>query len=355
MAKTWANHTVTERAAVFANLHAAYEKCGKPSEMKNPTSTDEIVNILNAGQQQCNQSLSIKAEFPEDKKAECDALKKEVTEALSGVKDAKIDIGTGKGVGCQMGTIENVGKLKEDGTCSVSHNAGEVILLDFWATWCPPCQAPMKHNQEMLEKHAATGDWGKVRIIGMSIDQDKQKLVNHVEDKKWTSVEHYHARNGVCTADKEFKVRGVPHCLLVDTTGKIVWIGHPASRKLEDDINTLLAGKPLEGVSAGGDDDDEEEAKVEGAVDASAAKTAVDEFIAATKEEKGWSEEAKKIQRAFLVLVCQTTCDLKNGGSLKTSLDCHTVLMGPAASIDAVQAITKKISHKEGAVWKNNE
>ncbi|MFN9910297.1 MAG: TlpA family protein disulfide reductase, partial [bacterium] len=23
---------------------------------------------------------------------------------------------------------------------------GQVILLDFWATWCPPCQKPMQHN-----------------------------------------------------------------------------------------------------------------------------------------------------------------------------------------------------------------
>jgi thiol-disulfide isomerase/thioredoxin len=43
-----------------------------------------------------------------------------------------------------------------------------VILIDFWATWCPPCQKPMAHNQEMLEHHKS--DWSKVRIIGMSID-----------------------------------------------------------------------------------------------------------------------------------------------------------------------------------------
>lgn len=63
-------------------------------------------------------------------------------------------------------------------------------------------------------------------------------------------------RNGKCTADKEFGVRGVPHCCLVDTHGKIVWIGHPASRQLEEDINNLLEGKVLTDVKNESDDDE---------------------------------------------------------------------------------------------------
>jgi len=46
---------------------------------------------------------------------------------------------------------------------------------------------------------------------------------------------------------------------LIDTHGKIVFIGHPASRKLEEDIETLLKGEPLKGVKGSGDDEEEEE------------------------------------------------------------------------------------------------
>jgi len=104
----------------------------------------------------------------------------------------------------------------------------------------------MAHNQEMLEKRG--GDWGdKVRLIGLSIDQEVNKLKSHVEEKKWMHVEHYWVRNHACTADNDYGVQGVPHVLLVDTEGVIVFMGHPASRNIEKDIDALLKGEKLTG------------------------------------------------------------------------------------------------------------
>ena len=40
-------------------------------------------------------------------------------------------------------------------------------------------------------------------------------------------------------------MEGVPHVALVDTEGKIVFVGHPSERDLEADINTLLKGEKL--------------------------------------------------------------------------------------------------------------
>ena len=89
--------------------------------------------------------------------------------------------------------------------------------------------------------------WGEdVRIIGLSIDNDMEALKDKIKLKKWTDVEHYNVKLGVCEADKEYGLGGVPHIVLVDKTGKSVFKGHPSERRsLEADINALLAGEQI--------------------------------------------------------------------------------------------------------------
>jgi len=173
----------------------------------------------------------------------------------------------------------------------------------------------MAHNQKMLTDNAAK--WGKnVRIVGFSIDGDAGTVKNHVDNKGWGAVEHYWVRNGKCTADKDYGVRGVPHCLLLDKEGKIVFIGHPATRNLETDINDLLEGKTISGAgcSAAGDED-EGEGDDSQSVTGADADAAVASFL--TEAEQLMNSDAVKeasagAPRAFLVLVTSGKYDWDN-------------------------------------------
>lgn len=295
----------------------------------------------------------ITGEFPPEKKDDAEKLTAKFKEVLANVSDVKVDITCKIGVGCQFAPIKNVNKVLEEGECDVTHAEGEVLLLDFWATWCPPCQKPMGHNQEMLETHGAK--WGgKVRLIGLSIDNEAGTVKSHVTAKKWTNVEHYHVRNGKCTGDKEWGVAGVPHVAIVDTKGKVVFMGHPANRSdLVQDFNDLLEGKAITGkgceAATGDGDDDGEEFKAnceEGDVDSAVAK--FNELSTELLQIDSTKEACAGMPRAFCVLVNQNQFDVKEKKVL-AQLENIQVLVGPQEKLDKVKEILKPFS---GNAWK---
>lgn len=225
-------------------------------------------------------------------------------------------------------------------------------MVDFWATWCPPCQAPMAHNVAMLDKRAA--DWGTdVRIIGLSIDQDKAKLKSHVEAKGWQKVEHYF--RGASDASKTYSVNGVPHVMLIDKTGTIVFKGHPANRpNLEEDFDTLRNGGSISGEGCAASEAAAEggEAPVpEGYVemddkeledDIAQASAAID---ALTKDTEV-VEIAKQCPRAFCVLVCDKQFNPNTGKTL-VKYENYRVLVGSQENIDKLKAkIEEKVTGK---------
>jgi len=252
------------------------------------------------------------------------------------------------GVGDQIAPITDANKVFEDGRTTVEHKEGQVILYDLWATWCPPCQAPMAHNQEMLTKNK--DKWGNVRIVGLSIDNSPDIVKNHVNSKGWSAVEHYHVRNGVCKASETYGSGGVPHVFLVDKSGKIVFMGHPATRDLEKDINDLLEGKVITGEGTGpssgaeGQDDGKN-------ADTAAVAEAIANFETNAKAflQRDDVKKVSGLMRGFCVLV--DYAEVKNGEIVHKPV-CHTQLMGKP---DAITAMKKLCGEINKGPWENKD
>lgn len=207
----------------------------------------------------------------------------------------------------------------------------------------------MAHNQEMLEHHAAT--WGdKVRIIGISIDQTAAAVVKHVTAKGWTKVEHFHRAGSSC--DDDYGVKGVPHVVLIDTNGKIAFIGHPASMDLEKGIEKLLKGESL-GAGAGGDDDEDEGGSYT-ELDVNALRTEMDTFeqkVGDLAKNTELQSAAATLQRDFVVLIRQTRYD-PDADKFLSNYENINVLVGSGASIEKAKTQIQNFLTSVGGTFK---
>ena len=132
----------------------------------------------------------------------------------------------------------------------VNHEEPEVMMMMFWASWCKFSQVPVKAVHDMFASNKSK--WGnKVRLVGLSIDQNMAQAKTYIEEKGITEFEHYNVNpkvtKNMCKAMPFFGVKKIPYVVLVDKQGKIAFLGHPNWRKLDEDINTLLKGKSLTG------------------------------------------------------------------------------------------------------------
>ena len=113
---------------------------------------------------------------------------------------------------------------------------GQVVLVNFWATWCPPCRKEIPSLMEMQEKYRARG----FTILGVSMDEGGRKLVSNFLEKLKVN---YPVIIGDTALARGFGgVMGVPATFLVDRQGNLVkrYDGYVSEKILSGEIEKLL-------------------------------------------------------------------------------------------------------------------
>jgi len=121
---------------------------------------------------------------------------------------------------------------------SVANYKGKVVLVDFWATWCGPCVRELPNVLHAYTNYHAKG----FEIIGISLDQDEQKLKSFIKDKKMTWPQYFDAKGWGNKLAGKYGVNSIPATYLLDRQGVI--IGKDLrGEELEQAVSKALAKK----------------------------------------------------------------------------------------------------------------
>jgi peroxiredoxin len=113
---------------------------------------------------------------------------------------------------------------------------GKVLIIDFWATWCPPCVKEIPHFVELYDSYK---DQGLV-IVGVSVDRGGPSVVESFVAKN--NVTYPVAMANMDVVDAYEIYSGIPTTYIVDRNGMIVEkvIGYREKSFFEDHIKKLL-------------------------------------------------------------------------------------------------------------------
>jgi peroxiredoxin len=114
--------------------------------------------------------------------------------------------------------------------------AGKVIVLDFWATWCPPCRGEIPGFIALQNKYAAQG----FTVVGVSVDEAGLKTVKGFVEKKGINYPVVLTDSKIVEAYGG--IDGLPTTFIIDRGGHIVkqHLGFTAQAEIENEIKPLL-------------------------------------------------------------------------------------------------------------------
>ena len=104
---------------------------------------------------------------------------------------------------------------KNDKKINIKEFNGNLLLLNFWATWCGPC----KEEMPSLNRLQVNQNLSNLKIFAINISQEsKKKVDSFFEDLNIKNFDPYF--DAPTTLAKTFTLRGVPTSILIDKDGK---------------------------------------------------------------------------------------------------------------------------------------
>lgn len=142
-------------------------------------------------------------------------------------------------------------------TVKLSDYKGKAVILNFWATWCPPCKTEIPWFEDLAEKYRGQG----LEVIGVAMDDSSEEdIAKFAKDMKMNYTVLFGKEE---IADSYGGVQGLPTTFYIDRNGKITErvLGLVSRKEIEENAvramnsksdatssEALAPQKPMEGT-----------------------------------------------------------------------------------------------------------
>ncbi|MGI8626875.1 MAG: TlpA family protein disulfide reductase [Geodermatophilaceae bacterium] len=134
---------------------------------------------------------------------------------------------------------EFAGELLDGSDFESSSLAGDVVVLNFWGSWCAPCRLEMPQFQQVYAEVSADG----VSFLGINVKDDRQLAQAFLDDKGITYPSIFDPRGEVALAFRDYPANAIPSTIVLDRDGRVaaVYVAAVAADELRQVIDRLLA------------------------------------------------------------------------------------------------------------------
>ncbi|MDP6549112.1 MAG: TlpA disulfide reductase family protein [Dehalococcoidia bacterium] len=138
-------------------------------------------------------------------------------------------------------------ELLDGSTVTLTGLRGKAVLLDFWASWCPPCRQEAPILAQVYLEYQDRG----VEFIGVDIWDRRDDAEAYLERYGVTYPNGIDARGTIAI---DYGVRGIPEKFLIDGGGALVkkFVGPMSANSLRAALDDLLAAEAARGTGGGG-------------------------------------------------------------------------------------------------------
>ena len=122
---------------------------------------------------------------------------------------------------------------RDGGEVALVDLKGQVVMLNFWASWCGPCREEMPHLEALHQRYSSLG----FTLLGVNVDKDSADSLKFLAD---TPVSFPVLFDPASKVSELYDVIAMPSTIMIDRSGNMRYIHHGYKPGYENDYQTQI-------------------------------------------------------------------------------------------------------------------